>query len=108
MNSLKVFFLIWFLLIIGIDKSNAQIVKFIKNAIQAKYRVYITKDSKEASHWIYRVNNPADIRKPGDWYIVSNPVLFKNAMNIYEVKEKNEADFIIYFVSTKDSARIKY
>ena len=98
---------IFFVLFFGQLKSSAQVVKFIKNSVQAKYRVYISPFSKNATHWIYRVSSPAEIRKPGDWYVVTNPTLFKNAMTLYEVKEKDEADFVVYFVSTRDSARIK-
>lgn len=55
---------------------------------------------------IYRVQGPADIRKPGDWYIVPNPQLFKNAISVYEVKNRKDADWIVYYVSTRDSAKI--
>ena len=81
-------------------------VKFIKNEYQAKYRVYITNTPKEANQWIYRVQGPADIRKPGEWYIIKNPQLFKEAITMYKVDKKNDADIIVYFVSTKDSAKI--
>lgn len=106
MKVVKAIFLSCLFILFGTLTSNAQIVKFIKNAVQAKYRVYITQQPKEASHWIYRVASPADLRNPGDWYIVTNPVLFKNAMTLYEVKQKSEADFVVYYVSSKDSARI--
>ncbi len=87
--------------------SKAQIVKFIKNPYQAKYRVYISSNPKEATHWIYRVKSPADIRKGGHWYIVTNPQLFSNAMTLYNVKKIDEADFIIYYVTNSDSAMIR-
>ncbi len=106
MKIVKAIFLLCSFMLFGMIKSRAQIVKFIKNSIQAKYRVYITRQPKDASHWIYRVASPTELRKPGDWYIVTNPVLFKNAMTLYEVKEKSEADFVVYYVSSKDSARI--
>ena len=87
-------------------KADAQLVKFIKNPVTAKYRVFITRRAREATHRIYRVAGPTDIRKPGEWYIVPNPQLFKNAMTLFEVKDKNEADLIVYYVSTRDSAAI--
>ncbi len=84
----------------------AQIVKFIKNPYQAKYRVYITKKAAQANQFIFKVKGPTDIRKPGEWYIVSNPQLFKNAMSLFEVYKIEEADIVVYFVSNRDSARI--
>lgn len=88
-------------------KSEAQIVKFIKNPIQAKYRVYITNKPSEADQWIYRVKGPTDIRKPGHWFIVSNPQLFSKAMTLYKVDKIKEADIVVYFVSISDSAMIR-
>jgi hypothetical protein len=81
-------------------------VKFIKNPLQAKYRVFISNSSKGATHWIYRVAGPTDIRNPGEWYIVPNPQLFKNAMTLFKVKDREEADLVVYYVSVRDSARI--
>ena len=88
-------------------KSDAQIVKFIKNPIQAKYRVYITNKPSEADQWIYRVQGPAAIRKPGHWYIVPNPQWFSKAMTVFKVDKINEADIVVYFVSVSDSAKIR-
>ncbi len=87
--------------------TNAQIVKFIKNPYQAKYKVYISNKPKEATHWIYIVKSPADIRKGGQWYIVTNPQLFSNAMTLYKVEKAEEADIIVYYVSNSDSAMIR-
>jgi hypothetical protein len=87
--------------------TNAQIVKFIKNPYQAKYRVFITTQPKEASHWVYRVKSPSEIRKGGQWYVVTNPLLFKEAMTLYQVPKLDEADLIVYYVSTADSAMIR-
>jgi hypothetical protein len=86
--------------------TSAQRVKFIKNQYQAKYRVYITEDLKEANQWIYKVKGPTDVRKPGEWYVVNNPQLFKDAITIYKVDKKEDADFVVYYVSTRDSAKI--
>jgi hypothetical protein len=104
MNS-KVFIL-FFLLSISLS-GFTQIVKFIRNPYQAKYRIYVSLKPKEATHWIYRVKSPADIRKGGQWYIVTNPQLFSNAMTLYKVKKAEEADFIVYYVSNSDSAMIR-
>lgn len=90
-----------------IQRGNSQIVKFIKNEVTAKYRVFITNDKNEATHIIYKVANPSDIRKPGDWYVVTNPMLFKNAVTLFEVKKKDDADFIVYYITNRDSATIK-
>ena len=86
--------------------SSAQTVKFIKNQYQAKYRVFITDKPNEANQWIYRVSGPTDIRKPGEWYIVKNPQLFKQAVTLFKVDKKDDADIIVYYVSTRDSAKI--
>jgi hypothetical protein len=85
----------------------SQIVKFIKNPAIAQYRAFISKYPVDATHWIYRVASPADIRKPSDWYIVPNPQLFKKSITLYEVVNRKEADWIIYYVSSRDSARIQ-
>jgi hypothetical protein len=95
------------LMLISYFNASAQIVKFIKNPYQAKYKVYISSQSKEATHWIYRVKSPADIRKGGHWYIVTNPQLFSNAITLYKVEKIEEADFIVYYVSNSDSAMIR-
>ena len=103
MKQLISFFIIIYL---GSYSSNAQMVKFIKNQYQSKYRVYITENPKEANQWIYKVKGPTDIRKPGEWYVVPNPQLFIEAVTLYKVKNKEEADLIVYYVSTRDSAKI--
>ena len=89
-----------------INTASAQMVKFIKNQYQAKYRVFITDKPKEANQWIYKVPGPTDIRKPGEWYVVKNPQLFKQAVNLFKVDKKDNADIIVYYVSTRDSAKI--
>ena len=101
MRSLFVFFV----LLISF-RGEAQLVKFIKNPVTAKYRVFISNTPAGATHWIYRVAGPTDIRKPGDWYVVPNPQLFKNAVTLYQVKDREEADWVVYYVSRRDSARI--
>ena len=88
-------------------KASTQMVKFIKNPVTANYRVFLTSKPAEATHLIYRVAGPTDIRKPGEWYIVTNPQLFKNAMTLFEVKDKKEADLIVFYVSSRDSAKIR-
>jgi len=98
-------FLIFFLFLISY-RVDAQLVKFIKNSVTAQYRVFIARKPEGATHWIYRVPLPTDIRKPGDWYIVPNSQLFKNAVTLYEVKNREEADWVVYYVSRKDSAQV--
>jgi hypothetical protein len=94
------------LLLITALRGEAQQVKFIKNPLTAQYRVFISNKPAGATHWIYRVPGPTDIRKPGDWYIVPNPQLFKNAVTLYQVKDREEADWIVYYVSRRDSANV--
>jgi hypothetical protein len=89
-----------------LSNASAQMVKFINNQYQAKYRVFFTKNPKEANQWIYKVPGPTDIRKPGEWYIVKNPQLFKEAVTLFKVDKKDDADIIVYYVSTRDSAKI--
>ena len=103
---MKAFHLFFILTILFHSEGISQRVKFIKNPYQAKLRVYITQDLSEAKQWIFRVPNPTDIRKPGDWYIVTNPQLFKEAITLYKVDKKDDADIIVYYVSTRDSAKI--
>jgi hypothetical protein len=88
------------------NTSSAQSVKFIKNPYQAKFRVFISSNPKEATQWIYKVTGPTDIRKPGEWYIVKNQQLFRDAVSLFKVDKKEEADIIVYYVSTRDSAKI--
>lgn len=85
----------------------AQWVKFIKNPLQAKYRVYTTLKKEEANQWIFKVKNPTDIRKAAEWYVVENPQMFANAMKLFKTVRKEDADFVIYYVSTRDSAQIR-
>jgi hypothetical protein len=84
----------------------AQIVKFIKNPLLAKYRVFISSNPIESSHWIYRVKSPSEITKGGEWFVVNNPQLFSNATLLYKVDKIDDADIIVFYVSNKDSARI--
>lgn len=99
---LFVLFLIFF------NKSlEAQWVKFIKNPLQAKYRVYITLKKEEANQWIFKVKNPTDIRRAAEWYVVENPQLFGTAMKLFETNKKEDADIVVYYVSTRDSAQIR-
>ena len=107
MKQIRAAVLVFLVLCLFSFSGNAQMVKFIKNPLQAKYRVFITNSPKGATHWIYRVAGPTDIRKPGEWYIVPNPQLFKNAMTLFEVKDRDEADLIVYYVSSRDSANIR-
>ena len=95
------------ILLLIVTTSKAQYVKYIKNQYQAKYRVFITNKPKDADQWIFRVKNPTDIRKAAEWYIVENIQLFKEAMTLYKVDKKEDADLIVYYVSTRDSAMIR-
>ena len=103
LKTLLVFACLFFFSLTG----HSQIVKFIKNPLQAKYRVFVTNKPAEASQWIYRVKGPTDIRKPGHWYIVTNPQLFSKSMLLYKVDTSKDADIVVYYVSTSDSAMIR-
>jgi hypothetical protein len=106
MKPIRATIIVSLILLFISSEVTAQMVKFIKNPIQAKYRVFVSNSPKGATHWIYRVAGPTDIRKPGEWYIVPNPQLFKNAITLFEVKDRDKADLIVYYVSKRDSARI--
>jgi hypothetical protein len=103
----KTVFILFILLLFFNTPLEAQWVKFIKNPLQAKYRVYITLKKEEANQWIFKVKNPTDIRKAAEWYIVENPQLFANAMKLFKTVRKENADFVVYYVSTRDSAQIR-
>ena len=97
----------FFLFIVTIFNVNAQIVKFIKNPLTAKYRVFITSQPTQANLFVYKTKKYEEAIGAGIWYIVDNPVLFKNAMTLYEVKSKEEADLIVYYTKNKSEAGYK-
>jgi hypothetical protein len=86
---------------------NGQIVKFIKNPLKAKYRVYITQIPSEATLFVFKTKKYEEAIGAGLWYIVENPVLFKNAMELFQVKVKEEADLIVYYTLKKSEAGYK-
>jgi hypothetical protein len=85
----------------------SQVVKFIKNPVTAKYRVYITKDPKEATIFVYKVKKYEEAIGAGLFYIVENPMIFKEAMTLFEVKKKEDADLIIFYTNKKKEAGYK-
>ena len=88
--------------------SSAQIVKFLKNPLNAKYRVYITNNPEEATLFVYKVDKPEKAISNGLWYIVENPMLFSNAMTLFKVNYLDEADLIVYYTKDRKKAgRIK-
>ena len=97
----------FFSFIVTIFNVNAQIVKFIKNPLTAKYRVFITNQPSQATLFVYKTKKYEEAIGAGLWYIVDNPVLFKNAMTLYEVKRKEEADLIVYYTNKKSEAGYK-
>jgi hypothetical protein len=86
----------------------SQAVKFIKNPVTAKYRVFITAKPAEATVFVYRVSKYQEAIGAGLWYIVENPTLFKEAMTLFEVHKKEEADLIVYYTKNKDNAGYKF
>lgn len=93
-----------FLFSIFIYSVNGQSVKFIKNPLTAKYRVYITKKPAEATLFVYKTKKYEEAIGVGLWYIVDNPMAFKNAMTLFEVKRKEEADIIVFYTNKKSEA----
>lgn len=95
------------LCILYYSNSYGQVVKFIKNPLTAKYRVYITKNSSEATIYVFKVQKYEEAIGAGLWYMVNNPILFKEAMTLFEVKKKEEADLIIFYTNNKKEAGYK-
>jgi len=100
-------FLPFLLFTVMIFDVNAQIVKFIKNPLTAKYRVFITQQPSEATLFVYKTKKYEEAIGAGLWYIVDNTILFKNAMTLYEVKRKGEADLIVFYTYKKSEAGYK-
>ena len=92
------------LVFLGSLKSSAQIVKFIKNPLNVKYRVYITNNPKEATLFVLKVDRPEKAIANGLWYIVENPILFSNAMNLFQVNSIDEADLVVYYTKDRKKA----
>lgn len=86
---------------------NGQVVKFIKNPLNAKYRVFITRKPAEATLFVYKTKKYEEAIGAGLWYIVDNPMVFKNAMTLFEVKRKEEADLIVFYTNKKTEAGYK-
>ena len=95
------------LCILYYSNSYGQVVKFIKNPLTAKYRVYITKNSSEATIYVFKVQKYEEAIGAGLWYMVNNPILFKEAMTLFEVKKKEDADLIVYYTNDKNEAGYK-
>lgn len=96
-----------FLFFIFISNVNGQIVKFIKNPLTAKYRVYVSQQPSEATLFVFKTKKYDEAIGAGLWYIVDNPISFKNAMTLYVVKHKEEADLIVYYTKKKSEAGFK-
>ena len=104
MQSIYKSLLISAFIFLAILDSSAQIVKFIKNPLNAKYRVYITNNPKEATLFVFKVDRPEKAIANGLWYIVENPILFNNATNLFQVNSINEADLIVYYTKDRKKA----
>ena len=96
-----------FLFSIFIFTVNGQVVKFIKNPLTAKYRVFVTQKPAEATLFVYKTKKFEEAIGAGLWYIVDNPILFNNAMTLFKVKRKEEADIIVYYTNNKKLAGYK-
>jgi len=99
----RIYFLLalWFTLIALPHTGQAQIMKFVKNPVNVKYRVYITTKPEEATIWVYKVQRPDEAISYGLWYLVDNPQLFKEAATLFEVPSKDEADLIVWYTNDK-------
>ena len=104
MQSIYKSLLISAIVFLGNLNSSAQIVKFIKNPLNVKYRVYITNNPKEATLFVFKVDKPEKAITYGLWYIVENPILFSNAMNLFQVNSIDEADLIVYYTKDRKKA----
>lgn len=82
---------------------NSQCYKIINNPVMAKYKVYFTTNKSEATILGYKVSSYTECTKPGLIYLA--PVQFTMATTVHEVKTKEEADLIIYWVDSKDEAK---
>ena len=102
--TLKIRAIIFILCMFCCANTMGEVVKFIKNPLTAKYRVYITKDPKEATIFVYKVKKYEEALGAGLWYIVENPMMFKEAMTLFEVKKKEDADLIVYYTNNKNEA----
>jgi hypothetical protein len=106
MNT-KTLAILFILVVFHYSNMYSQVVKFIKNPVTAKYRVYITKDPKEATIFVYKVKKYEEAIGAGLFYIVENPMIFKEAMTLFEVKKKEDADLIIFYTNKKKEAGYK-
>ena len=106
--SLKTKHIIFILCMFCFVNTRAQVVKFIKNPLTAKYRVYITKNSNEATIFVYKVQKYEEAIGAGLWYIVENPMIFKEVMTVIEVNKKEDADLIVYYTKDKNKAGYKF
>ena len=105
--NIKTRVILFILVVFHYSNMYSQVVKFIKNPVTAKYRVYITKDPKEATIFVYKAKKYEEALGAGLWYIVENPMIFKEAMTLFEVKKKEDADLIVYYTNDKNEAGYK-
>ncbi len=105
--ALKIKAIIFILCMVYYANTRAQVVKFIKNPLTAKYRVYLTKNPNEATIFVCKVEKYEEAIGAGLWYIVDNPMIFKEAMTLFQVKKKEDADLIVYYTKDKNNAGYK-
>jgi hypothetical protein len=72
----------------------SQSYKIVQNKVAAKYRIYITKNIKEANVLGYQVDSHTKVLKPGLIYFA-----------VYKVNSADKADIIIYWVDSKEKAK---
>ena len=106
-TTMRIYLYITIILCFYINALNAQVVKFIKNPLQAKYRVYITNNPEEANLWVYKVQKYENALSNGLWYIVDNPQLFKNATLLFKVLKPEDADLIVFYTDDLKKAGYK-
>jgi hypothetical protein len=81
----------------------SQSYKIVQNEVAAKYRIYITKNIKEANVLGYQVDSHTKVLKPGLIYFA--PIYFTMATPVYKVNSADKADIIIYWVDSKEKAK---
>lgn len=93
-----------FVLLLMIDfEAISQPLKLVKSKFEAKWTVHFTTNQKEANVIGYKVKNYWECIKPG--YIYLAPVYFKSATPVFEVKNKSQADLVIYWTQDKSKAK---
>jgi hypothetical protein len=85
--------------------STAQVWRPMQNQYQARYVVYITKDSTQADIIAYQVDLEYQVLRPGLVYLA--PVWYRRGTPIYITNDSTKADIVLYWTKSKSKARWK-